>query len=295
MIASLVSLAVGLGACGSSPLAQEIPADTQIVTTGSGLRYSVLVAGEAGASPELTDRVVVHYTGWLTATGAVFATSRTVQGDPMPLKVGGAIAGWNEALQKMTPGARWKLHVPAALGYGTRGMDDEVPPHSDLIYDLELLEFEKGPGLPAYQRVDPGEAETIGAACKMQILVEGHGEPAAPDQRCIFHYVVFSESGECEESSLFFPRAIQLEPSRLPMPFLQQALTRLRPGARALIEVPSSEQGPDAGEGGVTWQVEILTPVMPDLSAMTWTETGRDLCPPRAKTCTSIPTRPHHT
>ena len=89
--------------------AQEIPADTELKTTASGLKYSVLVPGkEGGRHPRLSDTVKVHYTGWLE-NGTVFDSSRQ-RGEPAEFKLGRVIEGWNEGLRLMTAPSTRRSH-----------------------------------------------------------------------------------------------------------------------------------------------------------------------------------------
>jgi FKBP-type peptidyl-prolyl cis-trans isomerase len=131
---------VALTLVGVVAVAEEAgpPADTAIQTTASGLKYSVLKAGQDGRSPKLGDTVVVHYTGWLE-DGTVFDSSRK-RGSPARFVVGQVIEGWNEALAMMTEGARWKLTIPANLAYGDRARG-LIPAGATLIFDVELLEI----------------------------------------------------------------------------------------------------------------------------------------------------------
>jgi len=41
----------------------------------------------------------------------------------------------------MKKGGRRTLHIPSALGYGTRGAGGVIPPGADLIFEVELLEI----------------------------------------------------------------------------------------------------------------------------------------------------------
>ena len=50
------------------------------------------------------------------------------------------IKGWVEALQLMSEGAKWKLYIPSELAYGAAGAGEMIPPHSTLIFEVELLE-----------------------------------------------------------------------------------------------------------------------------------------------------------
>ena len=50
------------------------------------------------------------------------------------------IKGWVEALQLMTEGAKWKLFIPSELAYGAQQAGEMIPPHSTLIFEVELIE-----------------------------------------------------------------------------------------------------------------------------------------------------------
>lgn len=110
-----------------------------VVTTASGLKYRVLSSGPAdGRSPTHFDSVIVHYHGTLT-DGTVFDSSLE-RGQPATFGVGQVIAGWTEALKLMKPGDKWLLHIPAHLAYGDRAVGGKIPPNSDLIFQVELLQ-----------------------------------------------------------------------------------------------------------------------------------------------------------
>lgn len=106
-----------------------------VVTLDSGLQYEVVNEG-TGATPEASSTVQTHYEGTLI-TGEVFDSSYK-RGQPAEFPVGGVIAGWTEALQLMQEGAKWRLYIPAELAYGARAAGS-IPPHSTLVFDIELL------------------------------------------------------------------------------------------------------------------------------------------------------------
>ena len=107
-----------------------------ISVLASGLQYEVLTAGE-GVKPSGEDTVRTHYHGTLI-DGSVFDSSYE-RGQPAEFPVGGVIAGWTEALQLMNCGSKWRLYVPSELAYGEQGVGS-IPPHSVLVFDIELLE-----------------------------------------------------------------------------------------------------------------------------------------------------------
>ncbi len=110
-----------------------------VKTTASGLQYIVMKEG-AGAKPTLNDKVTTHYHGTLI-DGTVFDSS-VERGQPASFPVSGVIPGWTEALQMMTVGSKYKLFVPANLGYGERGAGGKIGPNSVLVFEVELISIE---------------------------------------------------------------------------------------------------------------------------------------------------------
>lgn len=115
----------------------EKESNAKAVTSESGLVYIDLKVGD-GASPAPTDRVEVHYTGWLT-DGTKFDSS-VDRNQPFTFSLtGGVIQGWLEGVRSMKVGGKRKLIIPSDLGYGERGSPPKIPPAATLIFDVELL------------------------------------------------------------------------------------------------------------------------------------------------------------
>jgi FKBP-type peptidyl-prolyl cis-trans isomerase len=72
----------------------------------------------------------------------------------LSFKVNGVIAGWQEALVLMKPGAKWQIFVPPELAYGASPRSG-IPGGSLLIFDVELLSV-KAAGPPAAPPGTPG-------------------------------------------------------------------------------------------------------------------------------------------
>jgi len=114
-----------------------------VVTTPSGLQYQVLTAGK-GSGPTDEDIALINYEGRLV-DGTVFDKSQ--QPTPIPVVASnpetgrqGVISGFSEALKLMSKGAKYRVWIKPSLAYGEKDQG-VIPPHSTLVFDLELLEF----------------------------------------------------------------------------------------------------------------------------------------------------------
>ncbi|MDE6084520.1 MAG: FKBP-type peptidyl-prolyl cis-trans isomerase [Muribaculaceae bacterium] len=111
-----------------------------VQVTSSGLQYIVEKEGE-GAQPSAEDEVTVHYTGKLL-DGTVFDSSVN-RGEPATFPLNRVIPGWTEGLQLMKEGGKTVFFIPSDLAYGAQGVPNAIPPHSVLIFEVELIKVNK--------------------------------------------------------------------------------------------------------------------------------------------------------
>lgn len=111
-----------------------------VKVTASGLQYKVLKEGE-GAQPSAEDEVTVHYTGKLL-NGTVFDSSVN-RGEPATFPLNRVIPGWTEGVQLMKEGAKYEFYIPSDLAYGAQGIPNVIPPHSTLVFEVELIKVVK--------------------------------------------------------------------------------------------------------------------------------------------------------
>jgi FKBP-type peptidyl-prolyl cis-trans isomerase FkpA len=102
--------------------------------TPSGLGYKIIAAG-AGPKPVDGSVALVAYNGYLAKDGVSFDANN---GTPLP--VSEVVPGFSEGLKMMPKGARYKLCIPSALGYGAKGAGP-IPPNADLVFDLTMMDF----------------------------------------------------------------------------------------------------------------------------------------------------------
>ena len=111
-----------------------------VVKMTNGMQYEVMVAGTGSVKPTLNNKVKCHYHGTLI-DGTVFDSS-VQRGEPITFPLNGVIKGWQDAVQLMTVGSKWKLFIPSELAYGERSAGPFIGPGMTLIFEVELLGIE---------------------------------------------------------------------------------------------------------------------------------------------------------
>lgn len=125
--------------------------------TASGLQYAIYEKGK-GKKPANGSTVYVHYAGFFES-GELFDSSKEDVSKafgkfdqnradakaytPFPFQYGnktGLIPGFLEGLENLNFGDKAILFIPSQLGYGEAGAGGIIPPNSNLIFEIELLE-----------------------------------------------------------------------------------------------------------------------------------------------------------
>lgn len=135
------------------PLMPIVPAAQRLCTarTPTGLGYTMLRPG-SGAKPAADATVLVNYIGYLAATGAVFD-----QAMQTPMPVGAVIPGFSQGLQLLGKGGIVRLCIPASLGYGAQA-SGPIPANSDLVFQVELLDFKTAAEMAEMAKARAAEA-----------------------------------------------------------------------------------------------------------------------------------------
>ena len=104
-----------------------------------GLVISDIVLG-AGAPVKAGKRIALHYTGTLCSNGKVFDKNHSKQ-HPLVLRqgTGEVIRGLERGLEGMKAGGERVITIPSKLGYGSKGAGVDIPPDSDLVFEVKVV------------------------------------------------------------------------------------------------------------------------------------------------------------
>ena len=111
-----------------------------------------------GEKPSLGDPVMIYYAGYLS-NGKLFDSNvlevvekyemvdemRKAAGQYIPMRIeysmnASLIPGFKEAMLAMKKGDKVTAFIPQHLAYGSRGISGIIPPNSELIFEIEIVE-----------------------------------------------------------------------------------------------------------------------------------------------------------
>lgn len=112
--------------------------DLDVKSTPSGIFYVIEEEGK-GPKPSRSANITAHYESKLLLTGRTF-DSTYEKGEPLTFKLDDVIVGWQESIPLLSKGGKGTFIIPSRLAYGEEQVGP-VPPHSVLVFDIELLDF----------------------------------------------------------------------------------------------------------------------------------------------------------
>jgi cyclophilin family peptidyl-prolyl cis-trans isomerase len=109
----------------------------------SGLVYVIENEG-VGAKPVQGNKLSVHYRGTFRADGKQFDASYD-RGQPMSFSFidQKMIPGFEEGIAMIGKGGKAKLFIPYFQAYGKNGRPGAIPPYSDLVFDIEIVDLQQ--------------------------------------------------------------------------------------------------------------------------------------------------------
>tara|TARA_B110000003_G_scaffold136296_1_gene138107 strand:- start:1518 stop:1985 length:468 start_codon:yes stop_codon:yes gene_type:complete len=147
MIKNILIL-IAMLSCTSLSYAIELVNEEKSKMQDKGITELIIIDNKVGDGREAEKglTVTVHYTGWLYENGEKTTKfdSSVDRREPFNfvLGVGQVIKGWDSGVNGMQVGGSRTIIIPSSMGYGSRGAGDVIPPNSDLIFEVELVEIQ---------------------------------------------------------------------------------------------------------------------------------------------------------
>jgi len=107
------------------------------ITNVPELIVTDITEGTGDVVPE-NATITAHYTGALCKDGTIFQSSHDF-GNPVTFGLNQVIAGWTQGVPGMKVGGTRRLIIPSQLAYGSVRAAANIPPNSDLVFDIELV------------------------------------------------------------------------------------------------------------------------------------------------------------
>ena len=107
--------------------------------TSVGLLGSYVLERGDGQRVGAEDTLTVEYLGQIWPDGAVFDESFSKK-QPISFPLSDVIEGWTQGLVGKKVGSRVILAIPSDLAYGSAGQGDVIPPDSDLIFVVDIVD-----------------------------------------------------------------------------------------------------------------------------------------------------------
>lgn len=121
----------------SAPLEGTKLANFMPIASVPELQIIDVMEGTGETVPE-NATITAHYTGALCKDGTIFQSSHDF-GKAVTFGLNQVIAGWTKGVPGMKVGGTRRLIIPSAMAYGSVRAAANIPPNSDLVFDIELV------------------------------------------------------------------------------------------------------------------------------------------------------------
>jgi len=222
------------------------------LTTASGLKYIIVKKGAArNPLAKAGEIVTLHYSGYFK-DGLMFDSS-IKRGQPIKFTLGQGqvIKGWDEGLQLMRSGDKFRLLIPYQLAYGEKGRGQSIPPKSDLTFDVELVYNQAEVKIEAFDTKGK-DTITTESGLKMIPIKTTNLQMPTKGQTVTVHYTGYLMSGKVFDSSVKRDEPIKFEVGiGKVIKGWDEALLRMKKGEKYRLIIPASLAYGERGAGGV--------------------------------------------
>lgn len=106
----------------------------------AGVSELEVIDTEVGTGEEVQPgaTITAHYTGALCKNGIIFQSSHDM-GQAVTFGLDQVIEGWTKGVPGMKVGGTRRLIIPSDMAYGSVRAASNIPPNSDLVFDIDLI------------------------------------------------------------------------------------------------------------------------------------------------------------
>jgi peptidylprolyl isomerase len=184
----------------------------KIVTTKSGLRYSIDTVGHGTVAKE-GDFISIHYKLWVVKDSSKMfknwmndsTMKKDLIGDTrmanQPLKFvlgSGVLLGAEEAMEGMLKGETRSIIVPSRIALGDKGYGP-IPPNSNLKFTITLLDTKEQVNM---WKIDTTNTQTTPSGLKYIVIQKGSGPAPDSGKTVMVTYSGFLTNGKRFDSSV---------------------------------------------------------------------------------------------
>jgi len=172
------------------------------VTLSNGLKYIVIKENKSAEKALLGTKVTLNYSGYFK-DGKPFDSS-VERGQPFTVKMGSGqvIKALEDGIALMHKGDKTKFYIPSKLAYGESGHPPIIPPNSDLIFDIEILDVQPVV-TPTLFDITGKEMKTTPSGLKYYEVVKSNNPIKATAGKTVkVHYSGYLADGKMFDSSV---------------------------------------------------------------------------------------------
>ena len=164
----------------------------------SGVKYITVMKGK-GPKIQDGDVVTMQFSGYLP-DGKCWETS-VEKGDPIKYMIGKGLKGLDEGLMQMSKGEKSRIIIPYALAFGEQGRPGLIPAKTDIIFDVEVIDFKPKPVAVPFE-VKGKDTVVTPSGLKYIVVSKGTGPKAENGKNVKVHYTGYLMDGKIFDSSI---------------------------------------------------------------------------------------------
>lgn len=229
------------------------PADAKKIKTG--VAYTILKASDAKESPASTDIATVAFKGWEANGKFIVDSAQQPRSAEMPVN-SAPLKAFSDILPQMKKGEKRRLWIPAAEGFARQ------PGVSDLVFELELIDFKPDPNAPPAGILEtPADADKTESGVASIILKasESTEMPGESDTVSIA-FKGWSVKGQFLGGSEQQGRPLDFPVKQSPIKGWGEILPKMKKGEKRRLWIPASQGFAQGGAPGddLVFEIELL-------------------------------------